>query len=328
MCCFRVKYGFLLLCLMSLVTNCSAPPQNSSNLLPLKGSPTLVSTKSERKVLPNTFGYNLEQPTSKFKLPTELKEISGLACYKDQYLAAVQDEKGAIYLLDIQTGDIKDVIAFSADGDYEGIACVNHAFYVLRADGVLFQVRHWEKPKKAVKTKVINTNLGELNNTEGLAYHSKKQQLLIACKGSALIGEEEHAVRAVYAYDLKKDKFNTKPILQLERKPFKAFIKEHLEQDPYFKAYKKDIKKAKKRMLLEPSAIAIHPITQHIYILSAVGNSLMVLDKSYQIKYLKRLPKDRFEQPEGLTFNSKGDLFLSSEGVKKKARIYKFDYLH
>ena len=47
---------------------------------------------------------------------------------------------------------------------------------------------------------------------------------------------------------------------------------------------------------------------------------------SHNIKHVKRLSQKKFEQPEGLTFTSNGDLFISSEGQKKKARIYKFNY--
>ncbi|BDS13766.1 SdiA-regulated domain-containing protein [Aureispira anguillae] len=310
-------------CLLLISCNNSHP---NSNLRPNKSTSNLEQTTA---IMPtsNRIGYQLDQPNNRFKLSKELKEISGLVCYKDQWLAAVQDEKGAIYLLDKDNGAILDVIEFSADGDYEGITVVKDVFYVLRADGVLFQIKHWNKKNKNISTKVIDTNLGEINDTEGLAYDPVKNQLLIACKGSASIGEKEHSFRAIYAYDLQKQKFNTNPIFTLDRKQFKHFVQDNLKQNPDYSSYKKELKKAKKSMLLAPSAIAVHPITKEFYLLSAAGNSLIVLDRKYQIKYLKRLPSDHFEQPEGLTFNSNGDLFLSSEGIKKKARIYKFDYL-
>lgn len=313
------KYIAFTLAFFSLLFSCSNTKSNAS-IESIEVPSTSISMPSDY------FGYNFDEPNDKFKLSKKLKEISGLCSYKDKWLAAVQDEKGAIYLINADNGEIEDVIEFSADGDYEGITIVDKVFYVLRADGVLFKITNWEKAEKDIVTTVINTNLGEINDTEGLTYDPTKKRLLIACKGSATIGEDEQHFRAIYAYDLKKSKFKVKPLFTLERKPFKAFIKNHVEENPAYLAYKKEIKKAKKQMLLEPSALAIHPITNDIYLLSAAGNSLLVLDRSYRIKHLKRLTKDHFEQPEGLTFNSKGDLFLSSEGLKKKARIYRFNY--
>ncbi|CAA6820842.1 MAG: Unknown protein [uncultured Aureispira sp.] len=328
-------YRFFLgieLFLVLLTTSCGNPNRaaNVRSNYPIPQNTSLSSSISDTIAMmqPDAeFAYNFDAPNEKFKLSKELKEISGLTCYKDQWLAAVQDEKGAIYLIDMNTGDTEDVIEFSADGDYEGIACVKETFYTLRADGVLFQIKHWKGKQKKVRTKVIDTNLGERNDTEGLTFDPLKNQLLIACKASPIIGGKESGVRAAYAYDLTKKKFDVAPIFLLSRKAFKKYIKENLKENPSYKPYLKEIKKAKKELLFEPSAMAIHPISNHYYLLSAVGNSLIVLDRSFNIKHLERLNAKRFEQPEGLAFNSKGDLFIASEGQKKKACIYKFDYL-
>ena len=86
------------------------------------------------------------------------------------------------------------------------------------------------------------------------------------------------------------------------------------------------MKKSKKEIIIQPSAIAVHPITKHYYILSAMSNSLVVVNRQNKIMHIKRLSRKRFEQPEGLTFSTNGDLFIASEGLKKKAKIYKFDY--
>ncbi|MGH1337657.1 MAG: SdiA-regulated domain-containing protein [Aureispira sp.] len=270
-------------------------------------------------------GYNLEKADEEVKLSNKLREISGLTYIPKQGLVTVQDEKGALYWLD-KKGDIDRVVDFSADGDYEGLAFEGDRLFVLRADGVLFELKRWKKDKKKTQTRVINTNLGEINDTEGLAYHPEKNQLWIACKGSAVIGQERHYERAVYAYDLTLDSFFTKPLFLISRQQVQRFLRQTMRQHPDYSYYKKLLRREKPVMPLQPSAIAIHPITQDIYLLCAVGNSLLVLDKSFSIKALCHLSEKDFEQPEGLAFNKKGDLFLSSEGQKKKARVYKFDY--
>lgn len=321
------RYLVIEILLLSLILGCKNQNQPTKSVIDHTPKNAAVHPTTTITVTDTKFAYNLNAPNEKFKLSKNLKEISGLTCYKDKWLGAVQDEKGAIYLIDMNTGDTEDVIEFSADGDYEGIACVKDIFYTLRADGVLFQIKNWKGKQKKVQTKVIDTNLGERNDTEGLCFDPIKNRLLIACKASAVIGENENSFRAVYTYDLKKHKFDVEPTFKLSRKTFKKYVKENLEENPSYIPYLKEIKKARKNMLLEPSAIAIHPVTNQIYLLSAVGNSLVVLDRNFNIKHLKRLDPNHFEQPEGLTFNSRGDLFIASEGLKKKARIYKFDYL-
>lgn len=280
--------------------------------------------EKEEEIAPKV-DYQLTNPDAKFKLPKELVEISGLTCYEDKWLVAVQDERGALFFIDINTGDTEEVIEFAADGDYEGITSKKELLYVLRADGVLFKVSNWSD-EDDLHTEIINTNLGEINNTEGLVYDKKFDRFLIACKGSAIIGDNEHEFRSIYGLDAKAKKHTVKSVIAISKKQCKNYIKEHLKEDPSYSFYQKAIKKSKKELFLQPSAIAIHPITQDYYILSAHGSTLMVLNRGKNIKKLYHLSRDLFEQPEGICFNSKGDLFIASEGLEKKARIYRFNY--
>lgn len=331
MCMYGIKYLTFYWSLWGLsmlwgCTNQTTPIDQTPSSLPVNTpirSVDTTATTTPHTINTAAFPYDLTRPVSKFKLDKKLKEISGLSCFDDQYLAAVQDERGTLYILDIETGNIDKTIDFSADGDYEGITFKDNLFYVLRADGVLFEIHNWDD-KKALDTRIINTNLGEINNTEGLVYHPKRNQLLIACKDAAFIGDETAHDRALYAYDLEKEEFDTDPFFILTKKAVKDFVKEELKDTESYDFYKKAIKKAKKEVFIKPSGIAIHPISHEYYILSAIKNTLLVLDKQKRIKYIKYLPKELFEQAEGITFNSQGDLFIASEGVDKKARIYKF----
>jgi uncharacterized protein YjiK len=80
-------------------------------------------------------------------------------------------------------------------------------------------------------------------------------------------------------------------------------------------------------MPLEFSGIAIHPKTNDIYVLAASTNSLLILNQSGRIIGLHKLSNKIFEQPEGITFDDECNLFIASEGIKKKAKIFKFKYV-
>ncbi len=286
-----------------------------------------VNPNNAKRVMTySSLAYNLQEPSVTFKLPKKLEEISGLTVYKDKWLIAVQDEKGTLFFLNIDNGKIEKTVDFSADGDYEDIICVGEALYAIRADGVLFRIDNWQDQDK-VLTKVIDTNLGEINNTEGLTYWADSNDLWIICKESGLIGEEEHRFRSTFSYDLDSMEFHTSPLFSISRKQFKTYLKDSLKGKEDYSFFKKELKKAKKKMPIQPSAIAIHPIDKDIYILASVGNALLVLSPNYSIKSCHHLPSQYFEQPEGLTFNAQGDLYISSESKKKKARIYRFNYL-
>jgi hypothetical protein len=77
-----------------------------------------------------------------------------------------------------------------------------------------------------------------------------------------------------------------------------------------------------------PSAIGIHPITGEIYILGSTTKDLLVVRRDGTVKTSIKLQNRLFIQPEGMTFNSAGDLFISNEGRGGKSNILMFKYHH
>lgn len=70
-----------------------------------------------------------------------------------------------------------------------------------------------------------------------------------------------------------------------------------------------------KQLQLNPSALAIHPLTGDWYVLSATNRLLAVYSQG-QLMSVYPLPAEVYYKPEGMTFCPNGDLYLSSEGMK------------
>src|SRR5690606_37212141 len=64
----------------------------------------------------------------------------------------------------------------------------------------------------------------------------------------------------------------------------------------------------------KPSGLAVHPVTQEIYVLSSVRKAIVVLGADGSVTGAATLPEALLNQPEGLAFLPNGDLVLSSEG--------------
>jgi len=81
-----------------------------------------------------------------------------------------------------------------------------------------------------------------------------------------------------------------------------------------------------KHHYFSPSGIAVHPITGDVYVLSTALKRLVVLDYTTgKIRYAVRLDKKVLPQPEGIAFDSEGNLFLASEGKKGEGMLLRFN---
>lgn len=269
--------------------------------------------------------YRLDQPDAKYVLPHSLQEISGLSWVGENRLASIQDEKANIYLIELRDPPGISKHDFGKDGDYEDIALVGKTAYVLRNDGKVYRVKHFDSDK--LKTKEYSTRLSARNNAEGMEYDPQTNSLLIACKGSPSIGKDNpyEGSRAVYRFDLESKKLITEPFFLIDLEKLDGY-----RDRGTFMKFSTGL--AKRLRLIDnetpfmPSGISIHPISGDIYLISSVGKLLVVTDRLGRILDIQDLDAEMFRQPEGICFSPAGDLYISSEGRGGKGYILKFKY--
>jgi uncharacterized protein YjiK len=240
--------------------------------------------------------YDLNKPDERYSLPPYLKEISGLAYYKEDKIICIQDEKANIFVFSLEKKVITNKYKFGKDGDYEDVALTDQTTFVLRSDGTIFEIENLNKENRKITEH--KTPLSSKNNTEGLTFDKISNSLLIACKGSPQVGKDNpfKGYKAIYLFDLGEMKLNKKPIILIRSE--KSF---------------------------QPSGIAINPVNDQIYIISSVGKTLIILDRQGKIIDLQNLDPEIFLQPEGICFSPSGDLFISSEGKSGHGYILKFN---
>ena len=269
-------------------------------------------------------GYKLDEPDAVFKLPGRLEEISGLSIgNNDQSLLAVQDEEGKVFVINKETGEVDREFKFWKDGDYEGIEAIGHTVYVVKSTGTIYKIteKDGEEEPEVIK---YNTFLDGGNDVEGLAYDPVANQLLLACKASAGGDNEFELTKAIYAFDLARFELLPAPryCIKLED------VNEYLNTDPLIRKLEKlneFFAPGDAEFGFSPSALAIHPKTRDIYILSSIGTILMILSQEGRLQHIEKLHKSIHEQPEGICFDTEGNLFISNEGKGGKGTIYRFN---
>ena len=76
----------------------------------------------------------------------------------------------------------------------------------------------------------------------------------------------------------------------------------------------------------KPSAIALHPHRDELWVLSAATRALAVVSLDGALRAAYPLPRDPLYQPEGLAFLPNGDLLIASEGVDKNAALVHYRF--
>jgi hypothetical protein len=266
-------------------------------------------------------GYDLSKPDQVWTLPDTLREISGLAMIDKDHCACIQDENGILFIYDFAKSEIEAQHVFGDNGDYEDISKVDASLFVMRSDGVLFEIKDYQSGK--LKVVSINPQVPAEDN-EGLCYDRDHNRLLIAVKGKANDAKEQKDQRLIFGFDLPTRKLQAEPAFNFNNESIRSFAKANHIELP--NKIKKSGEVGKPILKFKTSAIAIHSITKKLYLISADDHLLFVFSMNGQIEQMVQLDSNLFNKAEGITFSENGDLYISNEAQGKKATILKFKY--
>lgn len=275
----------------------------------------------------SSIGYSLNAPDATFEMDEKLEEISGLGLTSDgKYLVAVQDENGIIFFVNKLTGKLEREETFWKNGDYEGVEVVGDDVFVVKSTGTIYQVIEQNGTYSQDRVEKFNFFLDENNDVEGLAYDALQHRLLLACKAQVGEGKQFKRKKGIYSFDLHTMTLEEEPAYTVSQEE----VLTYLSAAPYFEDKDDLISRFHEdadELAFAPSAIAIHPITEHIYVLSSVGKLLLVINKNGEIIHLEKMKKKIHPQPEGLCFDTDGTMYIANEGKKDEpGKIYRFNY--
>lgn len=236
----------------------------------------------------NISGYDYAG-RKKFILEHSLKEISGIAYWADSNsFLAINDEKGIMYVLDPQTFRIKNEYSFGEAGDYEEIQVHEKTIYVLRSDGTIYKLN-------------FDGTLEELSYTgtkaeyESFYVDALSNTLVLIPKQSKNGTKEKQTV--TYTINTSDGSYADKSEHTISWSTLKT------------------------TSTLHPSAVAVHAISKEVYLLASIEKRLVVLNSDWKVLAEYELDRNQFQQPEGITFDPKGNLYITNEAGEKSPTV-------
>ena len=236
--------------------------------------------------------YNLGKP-DKFLMPESLLEISGIAFYKGKAdtVYGIQDEQGRLFRL--AWGEKKQYNAkFGKQGDYEDVTFINDQALILKSNGSLFSFPFADAIYEEVDSAREWKHLLPKGEYEGMYGDEATGKVYVICKNCP--GDNSKNLVTGYIIQF-GDSVYQSGTFQVDVKQIKSFT-------------------GKVKRGFRPSALAKNPVTSEWFMVSAVNKLLVVTDSNWKIKEACFLNGNMFNQPEGLAFDAKGNLYISNEG--------------
>ena len=233
--------------------------------------------------------YDLLNPYL-IKLPDELAEISGIAYYpKDTAVFAIEDEDGVFYKISLKRNEIKKW-RFDKKHDFEDVVLHDSIFYVLISNGDIEWLQ-FGNADSIITGKYEFPDAGKKRNEfESLYYDDSLRQLVLLCKDC-----EDDSKKTVSAWGYSIDSgLYTPSVITIDVQPVSQKLGEQ-------------------KMKLKPSATAINPVTNELYILSSINHLLIVTDRAGKFKEVFELDPAIYKQAEGIAFTPAGDMIISNE---------------
>ncbi|MDR7128168.1 uncharacterized protein YjiK [Algoriphagus sp. 4150] len=260
---------------------------------------------SETQHLPFPDGYNLTT-VQKIILQNDMEEISGLEWVGKDQLWAIEDESSIIYRLDTETGKILKKRKFAKNKDIEDLLVLDKVAWVLQSNGTLYEV---SSPLSANSTtEEHHFPIKEKRDLEAIVASKTEPFLFVFCKVCKWdIGPEQ---ASIFRFDLTTKSYDSIPFTALKREDIQPLL----------------LTKTAEPLKIQPSAAALHPIENLIYILSSTGKWLCITDTDFTPMKVYRLDPRLFKQPEGITFDPQGNMYISNEAQDGDANILKFTY--
>lgn len=228
-----------------------------------------------------------------WELPFVLREVSGISHVDDTKIACIQDEDGIIFIYDLELKRITKEIEFGPKGDYESIRIIDSTAFIMESNGNIYKIIDFKSDTRKIET--YKTEFNSSNDMESLDFHSGTNTFLTIPKENNLTENGDDLI----IYKLNPEDFT-------------------IGKELFFSlSYDDSIVKVEKLKFIKSgfsaSELTIHPQTGEIFLLDSKFHRLLILNSDGSPKKLFMLDPENFQQPEGLSFDSLGKMYISNE---------------
>jgi uncharacterized protein YjiK len=241
-----------------------------------------------------------DPPVAKWLMPSELREISGLALTSRETVLAHDDEMARIYEIDPKAGMILKRFTLSGlpHGDFEAITVALNDVFLLESNGKIYRFKEGADGAEVPYVK-YDTHLGKECEFESMAFEADSSRLVLVCKKVLTKGAGHEMV--IYRFPL--------PLTDSTRPTLITVPMSDLAGSNNWKSF-------------HASDMSIDPVTGNYVIVASHQRALAVITPDGDVVRSGPIPAaDEHNQAEGVAITKDNLLLISDEATHVPADL-------
>ncbi len=248
--------------------------------------------------------FDLIHPTEVNLLPMGVSSFSDLTSMDSTHLVGIEPNSGDVVFLDLIDYSISSKLSLGGDHKFVAVSKIDSTLILMDSESKV----HFLLPPYDVNSFASSNNTKENFNSVGICLHQSTKRLFLI---SEIQEKEEGQFSSfLYTFNLNRNQLKDEPIFEINSTDIETFaLNNNLSLPITFVTNSGDTIQG---LDFNPSAIAVHPKTNEIYILSSTDRSLIVYNQFGEIVNYTTLDSSIFPKPTGMTFQENGDLLISN----------------
>ena len=259
-------------------------------------------------------GYlNLAQSDQISLLPMGIESFSDIAFLDSTILICLQEDKKSLVLFDLSSNQVSTPITINLPNKIIDFSRIDSTI-ILLDDQV--QVHFLLPPYDSSSLVTENDILGNWKSAATCIHESTKRMFILTQNNLEI---DNPISNSIYTYTISKRKLNEKALFDISISDLEMFAIENNIATPQNKFT--DLSDSLSQLIFNPTAMAIHPKTNEIYILSSENRSIVVFNQFGEVQDLFFLDEKLVSNPKAMTFHPSGDLLISNSDLMSPAIV-------
>jgi len=257
--------------------------------------------------------FDLANPSEVNSLPMGISSFSDVAVLDSTHLVCIEPLNGNVVLFDLQRNAISSQLSLGSDYRFVDVSRMDSTLILIDSESKV----HFLLPPYDSTSFVSSDETKENFSTSGICFHQSTKRLFLLSEVQEK--EEGQFSSFLYAFNLNKHKLTEEPLFEINSSDVETFALNNNLSFPRNGITNEG--DALEALNFNPTAVAVHPKTNEIYILSSADRSLVVFNQFGEVVNFTILDARLFSIPTGLTFQDNGDLLITVSDLMRPSIV-------